>query len=61
MSKMTRAEFLGFGGCYRASDNGAAWTCAALRPYLRYNVGTTTMFKNVDVTSPHKMTTAIGV
>ena len=31
------------------------------RPYLRYSVGTTAMFRNVDEISPHRMTMAIGV
>ncbi len=30
-------------------------------PYSRYKVGTTTMFRKVDVTSPHKITIAMGV
>jgi hypothetical protein len=32
-----------------------------MRPYLRYNVGTTNMLSNVDVVNPQRMTMAIGV
>jgi hypothetical protein len=30
-------------------------------PYRRYSAGTTAMFRIVEVTSPHRMTMAIGV
>src|SRR5712691_4861798 len=32
-----------------------------LRPYLRYSAGTTAMFRIVELTSPHRITMAIGV
>src|SRR5258705_547426 len=32
-----------------------------LPPYLRYSVGTTAMFRIVELTSPHRITMAIGV
>jgi hypothetical protein len=37
------------------------FTALASRPYLKYIVGTTTMFKRVELIKPQRITIAIGV